>query len=130
MGNNVNADDIRADLDICFSDLPDVITYKSRAEEPTVNVVTGDVTEGFTDISITAIRGMYSAKEVALSGGFLQIGDVFFQIRKADMKDGEDAPVVPKNTDVILDGAERLRVIGFREDTSEMKYKVTCRRHS
>ena len=120
---NLTEAQAKSDLDICFTDLPATITYQSQGE-PTIDVSTGASTPNETDVVVTAVRGMYSAEDVAKANGFLEIGDVFFDIRKADL-DAE--PVEPNKSDTIVDGTETFQVFAWKLDTSELLYKISCR---
>ena len=116
-------DDLTSDLAIPLTDLPADIVYKSRTEEPTFDPETGEVVEAFTDFSIQAIRGMYGAKEVGLSGGALELGDVYFHIRVSDLP-----ATAPKKSDRIVDGSETFNVVAWTLDDAEILYKVSGRR--
>jgi hypothetical protein len=116
-------DDLTSDLAIPLADLPADIVYRSRVEQPEFDPETGEVVEAFTDFSIQALRGMYSAKEVGLSGGALEMGDVYFHIRVSDLPD-----TAPKKTDRIVDGSESFNVIAWTLDDAEILYKVSVRK--
>jgi len=68
-----------------------------------------------------AIRGNYTLADLAAGGGQLQMGDVWFDVRVAQVAD-------PDRADQIVDGSETFRVVGWVTKTLELEYRFQCRK--
>ena len=112
-----------ADIDMVQTDCGETVTYKARNEGLTsFDADTGTLTEAWTETSLTAVRGRYSAEEVLRSEGRLEMGDVYFYIQACDLS------AEPKQTDEITDGSETLQVFAWDWAADELMYKVSARR--
>ena len=88
---------IRADLrDILEDEQYSVKILYRRLVSQSVNLSTGVPTKVIVDTEIRAVTGSLSIREVANSGGLLQVGDVFFLFDPAKL------PAYPEGDDQIL----------------------------
>ena len=74
-------------------------------------------------LNLEALRGAFSDKEVLLSGGMLELGDVSFLVHRSRLT------VTPKrNKDIIVEGGVSYNVKNVWDDPFGWSYVFQCRR--
>jgi len=118
-----------ADIDLLMADLGVSITYRSRIEEVSFDPTTGKAVPTYRDATVVTIRGQYDLAAVARATGQIQMGDVFFRIKEADLVDDSGGvDIVPKATDQIVYGGTAYEVYAAELSSDELIWKISARK--
>lgn len=114
---------------LMVSDFSDIITdpsiggtinYKRYANRKDFDVTTGELETGFTNNWIYAIRAPVSEKQLQLSNGQYQTGDIRYMIKYTDI-------TAPSKDDRIVDEGKTMYAIDILTDPLRIFHSVICR---
>lgn len=114
---------IKADLSAIIDDvqLSVALTYKAFSSQ-TRTLGTGVLAITTTNTTLRAIKRTFSVREVASSGGLIQLGDLEYVIDAADL--GAE----PKTSDQVTEGSTTVNVMRWRKDDFGISYLVQVRK--
>lgn len=83
---------------------------------------TGAMTPTYTDTTLSAIRNVISAQQVAVSNGLYQMGDIRYLIERADLASD------PGKEDQIVEGGVTYGIVSVDSDPVSAFWRVVARR--
>lgn len=115
--------------DLIVSDFSDIVTdpsiggtinYRQYANRNDFDPSTGELTAGFSNNWIHAIRAPVSEKQLQLSNGQYQTGDIRYMVRYSDITD-------PSKDDRVVDEGKLMYAIDILTDPLRIFHSVICR---
>ncbi len=114
---------------LMVSDFPDIvtdpsiggtITYRRYMSRGDFDPATGEVVDTFANQWIHAIRAPVSERQLQLSNGQYQTGDIRYMIKYADI-------AAPGKDDLIVDDGKTMHAIDILTDPLRIFHSVICR---
>lgn len=114
------ATDIQRDLSQAYTDFGRSVSYVAESSA-SLNFKTGSLSFVESVSTVLALRGRFKWREIEMSGGRLQLGDVWFEVRSADLTS-------PDRAGAVVDSGVRYQVIGWEERQQTQGWRLACRR--
>ena len=113
--------DIVGDL-VQDSTINTVVKYRKFNDSVTFNPENQGITSAYTDYKdVGTLKGYFSDREVLLSGGMLELGDVRFLVQK-DLISG-----TPRVKDIVVESGVSYNVMNVWTDPFDISFVFQCR---